>query len=187
MLLANLAGADLSTEAAGSFTDIKADDYYAAATAWANRNGIVSGVGDGRFDPRAHVTREQLSVMLVRFADYMNWTLPASIAASAFADQPSISAYALQAATIAQQAGIITGKSIQGRADVNFAPKDSALVRLLFEPNFPSPIPLITSRAAKYVMESFAKLRADVNFAPKDPATREETAHMLAKLLKLSQ
>lgn len=26
-----------------------------------------------------------------------------------------------------------------------------------------------------------------VNFAPKDTATREETAHMLAKLLKLSQ
>ncbi|WP_339316131.1 choice-of-anchor I family protein [Paenibacillus sp. FSL R10-2734] len=126
LLLARLAGADLSAEGAGNFTDVKADDYYAAAVAWANREGIVTGVSEGQFDPRANVTREQLSVMIVRLAKAMNWTLPVSGDGSAFADQKLISSYALEAATAAQQAGIISGKPAAGSSALNFAPKEKA-------------------------------------------------------------
>lgn len=126
LLLARLAGADLSAEGAVNFTDIKAEDYYAAAVAWANRKGIVTGVSEGQFDPRANVTREQLSVMIVRLAKAMNWTLPVSGNGSAFADQKSISSYALEAAAAAQQAGIISGKPAAGSSALNFAPKDTA-------------------------------------------------------------
>lgn len=126
LLLARLAGADLSIEGAGNFRDVKVDDYYAAAVAWASRKGIVTGVSEGQFDPRANVTREQLSVMIVRLAKAMNWTLPVSGDGSAFADQKSISAYALEAAAAAQQAGIISGKPVAGSSVLNFAPKDTA-------------------------------------------------------------
>ncbi|MNO27603.1 Endo-1,4-beta-xylanase A precursor [compost metagenome] len=126
LLLSRLVGADLSVEGAGNFTDVKADDYYAAAVAWANRQGIVTGVSEGQFDPRANVTREQLSVMIMRLAKAMNWTLPASGNGSAFADQNSISAYALEAAAATQQAGIISGKPAADSSTFNFAPKDTA-------------------------------------------------------------
>ncbi|MNV29265.1 Endo-1,4-beta-xylanase A precursor [compost metagenome] len=126
LLLARLAGVNLGAEGAGNFTDVKADDYYAAAVAWANRKGIVTGVSDGQFDPRANVTREQLSVMIVRLAKAMNWTLPVSGDSSAFADQKSISSYALEAAAAAQQAGIISGKPVAESTGLNFAPKDTA-------------------------------------------------------------
>lgn len=142
LLLSHMAGADLRTEAPNSFTDVKPGVYYANAVTWAERNGIISGVGDGRFDPLTSVTREQLAVMLVRFAEVMNWTLPANLEAVGFADEQSISSYAIAAARTVQQAGILTGRPVAGRTSVSFSPQDHA--------------------------------------------TREETAAMLAALLKLA-
>ncbi|MOA05057.1 hypothetical protein D3C78_1246370 [compost metagenome] len=64
--------------------------------------------------------------MIVRLAKAMNWTLPVSGDSSAFADQKSISSYALEAAAAAQQAGIISGKPVAESTGLNFAPKDTA-------------------------------------------------------------
>ena len=50
-----------------SFTDIAADNYYAQAVAWAVRNGITTGVGDGRFDPNGACTRGQIAAFLMRY------------------------------------------------------------------------------------------------------------------------
>lgn len=50
-----------------SFTDLT-QGWYLDAVAWAERNGVVNGVGDGRFDPNGHVTREQLATILHRMA-----------------------------------------------------------------------------------------------------------------------
>ncbi|AIQ46341.1 hypothetical protein R70723_10990 [Paenibacillus sp. FSL R7-0273] len=143
LLLARLAGADLNTAGAGSFTDVQADDYYGTAVSWASANGIVNGTGDGRFNPKANVSREQLAVMITRLAEAMNWSLPVNGGTAAgFADQASISSYAQEAAKAVRQAGILSG---QAAAD------------------------------------------GTVNFAPQASATREETAHLLAKLLKAVQ
>ncbi|MEK5494338.1 S-layer homology domain-containing protein [Paenibacillus sp. FSL R7-0297] len=142
LLLARLAGAELEPSAVGSFTDVKPGDYYAAAVDWANAGGIVQGTGDGRFEPKAPVTREQLAVMMIRLSDSLKWSLPANGGSAAFADQQLISPYAVEAAAAAVQAGILSG---QASAD------------------------------------------GSVSFAPKAAATREETAHMLAKLLKAVQ
>lgn len=142
LLLARLAGAELKSSAGGSFTDVKPGDYYAAAVDWANQSGIVRGTGDGRFEPKAPVTREQFAVMMIRLSDSMKWNLQENGGSAAFADQQLISSYAVEAATAAAQAGILTGH---------------------------------------------ASSDGSVNFAPKATATREETAHMLAKLLKAVQ
>ena len=53
-----------------TFTDVPEDADYANAVAWAEENGIVSGVGDGLFQPDANVTREQLAVMMY---NYVQW------------------------------------------------------------------------------------------------------------------
>ena len=47
-----------------SFADIPADSYYAQAVAWAIENGITAGVGNGKFDPNAAITRGQIATFL---------------------------------------------------------------------------------------------------------------------------
>lgn len=51
-----------------TFTDTNAGDYFYPYASWACDIGVVSGVGDNRFAPHDSVTREQMAVMLYRFA-----------------------------------------------------------------------------------------------------------------------
>ena len=57
-----------SIESDVSFTDVPATAWYADATSWAQFKGIVTGVGGGRFNPNADVTRQELAVILHRYA-----------------------------------------------------------------------------------------------------------------------
>ena len=50
------------------FTDVSEEADYAEAVRWAAAEGIVNGVGGGIFEPDGSVTREQLAVMLYRYA-----------------------------------------------------------------------------------------------------------------------
>ena len=54
-------------EGASVFTDISADSYYAKAAAWAAKNGITAGVGNGRFEPNGTCTRGQIATFLYRY------------------------------------------------------------------------------------------------------------------------
>lgn len=54
-------------EGASAFTDISADSYYAKAAAWAAKNGITAGVGNGRFEPNGTCTRGQIATFLYRY------------------------------------------------------------------------------------------------------------------------
>ena len=56
-----------AVEGASAFTDISADSYYAKAAAWAAKNGITAGVGNGRFDPNGTCTRGQIATFLYRY------------------------------------------------------------------------------------------------------------------------
>lgn len=46
------------------FDDVPDDAYYAAPVAWAYKNGITAGVGNGRFGPNDSCTREQIMTFL---------------------------------------------------------------------------------------------------------------------------
>ena len=48
------------------FTDIHVNDYYADAVAWAEKNGITSGVGEARYNPSGRCTRAQIVSFLYR-------------------------------------------------------------------------------------------------------------------------
>ena len=50
------------------FTDVRAGQWYSASIIWASDNGIVNGVGDGRFAPNQQISREELAVMMHRYA-----------------------------------------------------------------------------------------------------------------------
>ena len=49
-----------------NFSDVPADSYYAKAVAWAVKNGITTGTGDGKFSPDATCTRAQSVTFLFR-------------------------------------------------------------------------------------------------------------------------
>ena len=54
-------------EKAATFTDLT-HNYYRDAIAWAEQNGVVNGVGNGKFNPGGSVTRAQLATILYRMA-----------------------------------------------------------------------------------------------------------------------
>ena len=78
--------------------------------------GVVSGVGNNRFDPNEPLTREQAAVMLSRLADAIGHPFPTQ--AATFADNDSISSWAIESVGEVQAAGIIDGVG-----DNRFAPE----------------------------------------------------------------
>lgn len=91
---------------AGMFSDVTSDAWYSEAVAWAAVRGIVSGYGNGLFGPGDNITREQLVVMLWRYAGE-----PAATTKELhFNDVDEVSGYALDALCWATENGIINGK-----------------------------------------------------------------------------
>lgn len=110
-VLANLEKVDTSNGNINSgFTDVPKGKWYTAAVTWAVENGIVNGVGAGKFDPNANVTREQMCVMLVNYAKFKGITLKAVEAKENFTDNSKISSWAKDAVYTCQQADIVNGK-----------------------------------------------------------------------------
>lgn len=52
------------------YTDVQANTWYYPAVIWANARGIVKGVTSTTFCPDTPITREQLAVILYRYAEY---------------------------------------------------------------------------------------------------------------------
>ena len=73
---------------------------------WAAKKGYVSGVGDGKFAPDTFVTREQLALILYRYAGSPDVS---GMAQKEFADSSSVSAYAVDAIRWAVHEGLISG------------------------------------------------------------------------------
>jgi hypothetical protein len=69
--------------------------------------GVVSGVGNGYFNPNDTLTREQAAVILAELADSMGRTLPS--ASTTFTDNDKISAWAINAVGQVQAVGIMNG------------------------------------------------------------------------------
>lgn len=96
--------------AAGSFTDVAAGQYYTSAVAWASQNGIVEGYGNGAFGPNDAITREQLAVILYRYAQYKGYAVSAGAGdISGYADYDQVSGWAQEAMQWANTEGLITG------------------------------------------------------------------------------
>jgi len=119
-ILHRLEGAPLSP-AINPFIDVADDAWYSGAVVWAADAGIITGVGDGRFAPSANITRQDLAVLFVRYARYSSTTLLPMSVYIPFADQSSISAYAVTAVRQTVEAGIMGGTTGN-----RFAPHDTA-------------------------------------------------------------
>ena len=94
-----------------SFSDTAADAWYSDAVVWAERSGVVNGVGGGRFAPDEPVTQEQLVTMLYRMAHEPD--APCA---------PDATPYAARAVGWAREHGLAPET-----ADYTFAPQEIAL------------------------------------------------------------
>ncbi len=91
------------------FTDVKPGKYYADAVIWASENGIVSGVGNGRFAPNANVTREQMAIFFRKYAEYAGLDTDLSAPIEDYPDFRKVHSYAVEAMRWAVGAGVLTG------------------------------------------------------------------------------
>ena len=99
------------SEKSAAYSDTDENAWYAGAVAWAAEHGIVSGVGGGAFTPGGTITREQLAVMLYRYAQYKGYDVSKTADLSGYADQDKLSDWAAQAVQWACGSGLMTGRS----------------------------------------------------------------------------
>ena len=108
-VLARVIDFDPSVCGSSGFSDVPDNAWYARAVAWASEEGIVSGTGANKFSPDAQITREQICLILTKFAEKLGVELPEINEEKIFNDEASISSWAAEAVNICQKAGIVSG------------------------------------------------------------------------------
>ena len=92
------------------FSDVEESDWYASAVAWAAENGLVSGVGGDRFAPNDALTREQMTLILYRYAQHKSYDVQVDgEPLEGFQDVEKISDWAVEAMEWAVSAKLLSG------------------------------------------------------------------------------
>lgn len=108
----------------GGFTDVNPGAWYASAVSTALEHGLIEGFAGGEFRPNEQITRQQMSVLLVRALKLAGAEVPLgnpSSTLAGFEDRSQIGAWAKEAAAIAVESGLM-----KGRGDGDFAPEASS-------------------------------------------------------------
>ena len=108
------------------YADVDAGAYYAPYVNWATRYGIVNGK-DGGFAPDEPITREDMAVILIRYASIYNDNLTSvggGIAGS-FQDSWGVSDYARDSVESLRSTGILNGTT-NPDGTTSFRPRDTA-------------------------------------------------------------
>ena len=104
---------------ANPFTDVPNGKWYTDAVAWAAENGVVNGVGDGKFEPDGSVTREQMATILYRYTQKVGIDTSKHTELSAFPDASRVSAYARAPMQWIVAEGVIGGSRENGQDWLN--------------------------------------------------------------------
>lgn len=103
-----------------TFPDVADGEFYSEAVIWASAKnvGVIGGYADGTFGPGDDLTREQMAVMLYRYAEYKGYDMSAKGSLKDFPDGKLVSPFAEKAMQWAVGAGVISGN-----ADKTLAPQ----------------------------------------------------------------
>ena len=101
----------LAPKGENSFTDVEAGRWYADAITWAAENGIFAGYSMDKFGPDDPITREQLTAIFYRYADYKGYKLTVTGNLDKFEDADKITDYANTVMQWAVGNGLIKGKA----------------------------------------------------------------------------
>lgn len=102
------------------FEDVPSDSWYAPYVIAANTSGVVNGISDTKFGVGENITRQDMSVMIVRMLQNSGIVVESSID-SEFDDDDEIAEYAKKSIYGLKNAGLINGKG-----DNLFMPLDNA-------------------------------------------------------------
>ncbi len=94
------------------YSDVAADTWYTDAVRWAYENGIMDGVGNGRFDPDGVLTREQIVTVLYRFDKAADQSPADPALLSGFADAQEIADWSKDAVCWAVYNQVIQGSAV---------------------------------------------------------------------------
>ncbi|MBQ3216310.1 MAG: S-layer homology domain-containing protein [Oscillospiraceae bacterium] len=94
---------------AAPFTDVPSGQWYSDAVDWAYEKGIVNGVSETAFGLNDNITREQLTTMLYRYAQYCGYSTDQHGDLTVFPDAGSVQSYAQEAMEWAVGCGIVSG------------------------------------------------------------------------------
>ncbi len=89
------------------FADVPAGEWYSDAVGWAVEKGIVVGFEDNTFRPEELLTKEHLTTILYRYADYKGYDVTQREALSDYIDRDAVSAYAVEAMGWAKAKGLL--------------------------------------------------------------------------------
>lgn len=100
---------DLDGEITDSFDDVTTDNYYYESVALAKSLGIISGVGDNKFNPNGSITRQDMMVMTYNVLSKLDIADMTAADLSLFADSESVADYAYESVSNMVGAGYISG------------------------------------------------------------------------------
>ena len=104
------------------FPDVKDGEFYTSAVMWASEHKIVTGyAATGLYEPDRSISREELSVMLRRYAAYSGQDVTADSDLSFYPDSDSVSEFAKESMSWA-----VANHVIQGAGGQLLKPQDQA-------------------------------------------------------------
>lgn len=118
-VLYRLSGSDDPSE--NISVDAESEKWYTKAIAWATKNGIVEGYGNGEFGPNDMLTREQMVTILHRYSRLMGYDVNKTNSLETFSDVSSISDWAL-----AEMQWAVGNDLVEGMRDGLVCPKTGA-------------------------------------------------------------
>jgi hypothetical protein len=102
------------------FKDVDPEDYYFESITAAHEAGIVTGTGDGYFNPAAPITRQEIATMLARGLEYKGHLLRSQDQV-AFTDLADVAIWATDSLRLT-----VSREIISGYPDGGFAPESPA-------------------------------------------------------------
>ena len=96
------------------YADVDAAAYYSTPVYWARMNDLVTGYSDTQFGPDDAITREQLTAILYRYADYLGLDTDTDFIPDKYYDFPdykTVSRYAANAMSWCVNKGIVNGSN----------------------------------------------------------------------------
>ena len=109
------------------FADVKEGTWYTEAVRWAKSEGVAGGYGNGKFGPNDTLTREQMVVMLYRYARYKGCDVSVGEDTNilSFDDATTVAEYAIPAMQWACGSGVVGGKDAADGSGLILDPKGS--------------------------------------------------------------
>lgn len=136
-MLAALAGVNKADYPGSRFADVAENAWYAPGVSWAASEGIVSGVGEGKFAPSRDITRQEMAVIMTAYLKWKGIDAAPSAEPSSYhiADLDTVASWAVDSVCFCYEKGLLTGRGA-GFAPLANATRAEACVVLCALHNF---------------------------------------------------